>query len=132
MMELEKSMYYNAKPSIIEAARLLREDMTRCEDLLWERIKGKQICGLRFRRQHPIDIFIADFYCHRIRLVVEIDGEIHNSQKDYDIGRSAVMEKYDIKVIRFTNEDVEFNIEKVIHNIEIIIKERISSPPWGI
>jgi very-short-patch-repair endonuclease len=132
MMELEKSMYYNAKPSIIEAASLLREDMTRCEDLLWERIKGKQIYGLRFRRQHPIDIFIADFYCHRIRLIVEIDGEIHNSQKDYDIGRSAEMEKYDIKVIRFTNKDVEFNIEMVIRNIGIIVKERISSPPWGI
>jgi len=70
-------MYYNAKPSIIGAARLLREKMTRSEEILWERLNRKQIQGLRFRRQHPIDIFIADFYCHRIRLVIEIDGEIH-------------------------------------------------------
>jgi len=125
-------MYYNAKPAIIEAARLLREKMTRSEKMLWEKLNRKQIHGLRFRRQHPIDIFIADFYCHKVKLVVEIDGEIHNNQKDYDIGRSAEMEKYDIKVIRFTNEEVEFNIEKVLVNIERSIKERISSPPWGI
>jgi very-short-patch-repair endonuclease len=118
-------MYYNAKPSIIEAARLLRENMTKSEELLWEKLKGKQIWGLRFRRQHPIDIFIADFYCHRVKLVVEIDGEIHNLQKDYDIGRTAEMGKYDIKVIRFTNEEVENNIEKVITYIESIVKERI-------
>jgi len=132
MIELEKSMYYNAKPSIIGAARLLREKMTRSEEILWERLNRKQIQGLRFRRQHPIDIFIADFYCHRIRLVIEIDGEIHRLQKDYDIGRSAEMEKYDIKVIRFTNEEVEFEIEKVLNIIERTVKERNSSPPWGI
>jgi very-short-patch-repair endonuclease len=125
MIELEKSMYYNANSSIIEAARLLREKMTRSEEILWERLNRKQILGLRFRRQHPIDIFIADFYCHKAKLVVEIDGDIHNNQKDYDIGRSAAMEKYDIKVIRFTNEDVEFNIEKILSVIERTIKERV-------
>jgi very-short-patch-repair endonuclease len=125
MIELEKSMYYNAKPQIIEAARLLRETMTISEEKLWERLTKKQILGLRFRRQHPIDIFIADFYCHKAKLVIEIDGEIHNSQKDYDIGRSAEMEKFDIKVIRFPNEDVEYNIEKVLGIIQRTIKERI-------
>jgi len=132
MIELEKPMYYNAKPSTIEAARLLRERMTRSEELLWERLRGKQICGLRFRRQHPIDMFIADFYCHKVRLVIEIDGEIHKQQKEYDIGRSAEMGKYDIKVIRFSNEEVEFEIDKVIRIIEKIVIDRISSPPWGI
>jgi len=132
MIELEKPMYYNAKPSTIEAARLLRERMTRSEELLWERLRGKQICGLRFRRQHPIDMFIADFYCHKVRLVIEIDGEIHKQQKEYDIGRSAEMGKYDIKVIRFSNEEVEFEIDKVIRIIEKIVNDRISSPPWGI
>ena len=125
-------MYYNAKTSIIEAARLLRENMTRTEEILWERICGKKICGLRFRRQHPIDIFIADFYCHKVRLVVEIDGGIHSIQNDYDIGRSAEMEKYGIMVIRFANEEVEYDIEKVILAIESTVKKRLSSPPWGI
>jgi very-short-patch-repair endonuclease len=73
MEELDKGMYFNAKPDILEAARILRKNMTFSEKLLWDELKGKKICGLRFRRQHPIDIFIADFYCHEVRLVVEID-----------------------------------------------------------
>jgi very-short-patch-repair endonuclease len=124
MEELEKSMYYGAKPDILEAARILRKNMTLYEKLLWERLKLKQIIGLRFRRQHPIDIFIADFYCHEAKLVVEIDGEIHNQKKEYDDGRSAEMERYSIKVIRFTNLEVENNIEDVIERIEYEIKRR--------
>ena len=132
MIELEKAMYFNAKPDIFEAARILRKNMTSSEKLLWEQLKGKQILGLRFRRQHPIDIFIADFYCHEVRLVVEIDGEIHNQKKEYDDGREAEMEKYNIKTIRFINEEVENDIEKVIMKIKKMVKERLQSPPWGI
>jgi len=132
MEEIEKSMYYGAKPETFEAARILRKNMTLCEILLWEKLKLKQICGVRFRRQHPIDFFIADFYCHEARLVVEIDGEIHVIQKDYDNGRSAEMERYFIKVIRFSNSEVENNIKDVVKRIESQIKIRIQSPPWGI
>ena len=132
MEELEKTMYFKATPATLEAARILRKNMTHCEKLLWERLKGKQIGGHRFRRQHPIYFFIADFYCHEARIVIEIDGEIHDGQKDYDDGRSAEMEKYDIRVIRFTNKEVEENIENVISRIREIVSERIKSPPWGI
>jgi very-short-patch-repair endonuclease len=132
MEELEKSMYYGAKPSTLEAARILRENMTFHEELLWERLKHKQICGVRFRRQHPIDFFIAYFYCHQAKLVVEIDGEIHYQQKEYDNGRSGEMERYLIKVIRFTNSDVENNIEDVVRQIETEVRNRIKSSPWGI
>ena len=110
-------MYFKAKPDIIEAARLLRKNMTNSEMLLWERLKGKQICGLRFRKQHPIDIFIADFYCHEARLVIEIDGEIHDLKAEYDKGRTAELEKYGIEVIRFRNHEVVKNIEKVVSQI---------------
>jgi very-short-patch-repair endonuclease len=132
MEELEKSMYYGAKPETIEAAGILRRNMTLYEKLLWEKLKLKQISGLRFRRQHPIDFFIADFYCHQVRLVVEIDGEIHNQQTEYDYGRSAEMERYFIKVIRFTNAEVENNIDCVIKRITDEVDKRIKSPPWGI
>jgi len=125
MKEIEKSMYYGAKPITIAAAKILRDNLTTCEKLLWERVKQKQICGLRFRRQHPIDFFIADFYCHEAKLVVELDGEIHNQQKEYDDGRSAEMEKYSIKVIRFTNSEIENKIEEVIKRIENEINGRI-------
>jgi very-short-patch-repair endonuclease len=132
MEELEKSMYYGAKSETFAAAKILRDNMTTCEKLLWEKLKQKQICRLRFRRQHPIVFFIADFYCHEARLVIEIDGDIHIQQREHDDGRSAEMEKNSIKVIRFTNSEVENNIEEVIKIIENEIKCRTKSPPWGI
>jgi very-short-patch-repair endonuclease len=132
MKEIEKSMYFGAKPETFEAARILRKNMTPQEVLLWERLKLKQICSLRFRRQHPIDFFIADFYCHEARLVIELDGEMHDMQKDYDDGRSAEMAKYFIKVIRFSNYEIDNNIEKVLKKIEFEVNSRLKSPPWGI
>jgi very-short-patch-repair endonuclease len=132
MEELNKSMYFGAKSVTIETARLLRNRMTTSESLLWEKLKGKQLMGLRFRRQHPIDFFIADFYCHQARLVIEIDGEIHQSRNEYDIGREAEMEKYKIKVIRFTNADVDSDLDMVLTRIRNIATERLKSPPWGI
>ena len=125
-------MYYRATPEIINNARMLRENMTASEKLLWERLKAKQICGIRFRRQHPIFIFIADFYCHEARLVVEIDGEIHNQQIEYDDGRSAEMEKFFIKIIRFINYEVENEIDEVIESITNAVNQRLKSPPWRI
>jgi very-short-patch-repair endonuclease len=125
MKELDKTMYFRAKPLTLETARILRKRMTNCEILLWEKLKEKQILGLRFRSQHPIDIFIADFYCHKARLVVEIDGEIHEGQIEYDDGREAEIEKYGIKVIRFTNDEVINDIISVVNKIEAIVKERI-------
>ena len=106
--------------------------MTGAEKVLRERLKNKQVLKLRFRRQHPIDIFIADFYCHTVRLVIELDGKIHKMQKEYDEGRTAEMEQFDIQVIQFKNEEIENNIESVIKKIESTIKQRHKSPPWGI
>jgi very-short-patch-repair endonuclease len=125
MKELDKRMYFRAKPGTLETARILRKRMTNCEILLWEKLRGKQILGLRFRSQHPIDIFIADFYCHEARLVVEIDGEIHEGQIEYDDGREVEIEKYGIKVIRFTNDEVINNRDNVVNKIKTIVKERI-------
>lgn len=81
--------------------------------------------NLRFRPQHPIDIFIADFYCHPLRLVIEVDGGIHKSkdQKEYDLNRTAELNYWGIKVIRFTNKEVERNISFVISEIERICIE---------
>ena len=130
MKELDKNMCFGAKHDVMELAKSLRNTLTYLERLLREKLKGKQICGLRFRRQHPISFFIVDFYCHEARLVIEVDGEIHVDKIDYDDGRSAEMEKFGIKVIRFTNLEVENIIEKVIKRIEAIVNERIKSPPW--
>jgi very-short-patch-repair endonuclease len=84
--------------------------------------------GIKFRRQHPIDIFIADFYCHEARVVIEVDGGIHENRKEYDAGREAEIERYNLKVLRFTNAEVEYEIEKVIESIKLTLLERIKSP----
>ena len=89
--------------------------------------------GLRFKPQHPIDIFIADFYCHPLKLVIEIDGGIHksNDQRKYDIGREAELEHWGIIVIRFTNEEVENNINQIQNEIERIcaeVRSELQSP----
>jgi len=124
-------MFYNAKPNIFEKAKALQNNMTDAELILWEKLKGKQMLGLRFRSQHPIDIFIADFYCHPIKLVIEVDGGIHKTeaQKEYDIGRTAELNYWDIEVIRFTNEQIENDINQVIKEIERICINRQSELP---
>jgi len=125
------SMFYNAKPHIFEKAKSLRNNMTNSELTLWEKLKGKQMLGLRFRPQHPIDIFIADFYCHPLKLVIEVDGGIHKTsdQKEYDIGRTGELNYWDIEVIRFTNEQIENNINQVIKQIEQTCIKRQSELP---
>lgn len=122
-------MFYNAKPHIFEKAKALRANMTMAEKLLWERLKGKQVLGLRFLAQHPIDIFIANFYCHPLKLVIEIDGGIHNTleQKEYDTNREAELNQLGITVIRFTNQEVEQHIDEVIKKTtmqcELLLKQ---------
>ena len=86
----EFDIHFGAKPDILDKARELRQRETKAEKVLWYNIRDRKINGLKFRRQHALDIFIADFYCHEIKLVVEIDGSIHDlkENQEYDIGRS--------------------------------------------
>ncbi|WP_372950033.1 endonuclease domain-containing protein [Mariniphaga sp.] len=125
------SMFYNAKPHIFEKAKMLRKNMTQAELKLWAKLKGKKMLGLRFRPQHPIDIFIADFYCHPLKLILEVDGGIHKSkeQKEYDIGREGELENWGMKVIRFTNEEIENEIDLVMKEIKRICEKRKSELP---
>lgn len=116
----QESLFYGAPQLIISRARELRKDMTPAEVELWKHLKNKQLLGLRFRRQHPIDIFIIDFYCHQLKLVIEIDGEIHNNPENqaYDTKRTTKLERYGIKVIRFNNEEVFEDIDNVTATIK--------------
>ncbi len=116
------NLYYGASQEIKSRAKLLRKDITLPEKLLWNKLRDRQLAGLKFRRQHPIDLFIADFYCHEKRLVVEVDGEIHEYQKEYDEGRTAELERLGITVIRFSNEEVKNNIKLVTRRIKEVCK----------
>ncbi len=114
-----ENLFYGASPQICTYARELRKNMTETERILWNELRNRKISNCKFRRQHPIDIFIADFYCHEKKLVIEVDGEIHKKQKEYDIGRDAEMGDFRISVIRFKNDEVENKLNSVIEEIRV-------------
>jgi len=113
-------MFYGAKRAIFQNACELRKEMTPAEKMLWNRLNKSQL-GVRFKAQHPIDIFIADFYCHKCRLIVEVDGKIHLSQQEDDENRTAELERLGLIVIRFTNDEVLYDVEKVVDEIKRFI-----------
>ena len=107
---------------LVLAARKMRREPTTAERILWVRLKGRRL-GVKFRRQHPINQFIVDFCCLRSRLVIEVDGEIHSSQKGRDIERDRIIENLGYQVLRFTNNQACNETDKVI---EIISSKIIS------
>jgi very-short-patch-repair endonuclease len=113
------NMYYGADSETLRAAAILRRNLTLAELLLWKKLRDRKEFNIKFRKQHPINIFIVDFYCHKYRLVIEIDGEIHNDEEtsEYDLGRTAELNKYGIRVIRFTNDQIIFNMDLVLERI---------------
>jgi very-short-patch-repair endonuclease len=114
---IQKNMFYGAKRNIFINAKMLRRNMTLPELVLWSRLRDRKVFNVKFRRQHPIDIFIVDFYCHELKLVIEVDGEVHNDRKEYDSGREAELNKYGIKVLRLTNHQVIFDLKEVVKTI---------------
>ena len=116
---IDRSMFYNASPEIFERAKELRENMTPAENVLWAELNRRKIKGYRFKPQHPINRFIVDFYCHKAKVVIEIDGEVHEleEQVQRDQGRSSELEAFGLKVLRFSNQDVFENLEEVVKKI---------------
>ena len=113
-------MYKGAPPDSFAKAKFLRDNMTDAEKLLWEKLKDNKLKGFKFRREHPIHIYIVDFYCHKLKLIIEIDGGYHDSkeQKLLDAERSEILKFQELEIIRFANEEVLGNIEFVIRKIE--------------
>lgn len=113
----ERKMFFGSKPVTFIRARNLRENMTNAELVLWNRIRNNQLLGFRFKAQHPVAGFIADFYCHKAKLVIEADGLIHQTQKEYDLDRDKIFNDLGLTVIRFSNEEIENNPDYVIQTI---------------
>jgi very-short-patch-repair endonuclease len=124
---IDYEFFYGAPPEIFFRASQLRNNMTRSEMLLWEKLRRKKIYGLTFRRQHPINLFIADFYCHKAKLVIEVDGSLHEieSYKTRDKGRDDEFEKFGLITIRFSNDDIIYDIDSVIKKIKEVCSKRI-------
>ncbi|MEK6478519.1 endonuclease domain-containing protein [Catalinimonas sp. 4WD22] len=126
---MQRKMFYGAGPEIFARAKKLRATCTPAEIEMWKHLRESQL-GLKFRRQHPLANYIADFYCHKVKLVVEIDGSIHKLQhiKAYDEGRTYAIEQLGIKVLRFSNEEVFSDIETVIEKIKNIMSDLRQEP----
>lgn len=114
------SLHKHAIPQMYEYAKALRSSQTEAEELLWQRIRGRKLNGLKFRRQHPLHNFIADFYCNEKKLVVEIDGGIHDNAeaKLDDENRTTILNELGITVMRFSNDEVKTKIEEVLNEIK--------------
>lgn len=117
-------MFLGASHLIFQRATLLRNNMTPAEDLLWQYLKSNT-WGLKFRRQHPILRYVADFYCHKLKLIIEVDGGIHDNKevKVLDEERTLHLKENGIEIIRFKNENVLNNLEQVLDKIEEKAKE---------
>jgi len=100
-----------------EFARALRRAPTAAEERLWKALRGSRFHGAKFRRQVPFDRYVVDSYCHAAKLIIEIDGRQHEWHADYDAGRTEVLERMGVRVIRFTNEEVSADIESVLARI---------------
>ena len=114
-----------ASPTLFEFAKTLRQNSTEAEKLLRQKIKNKQVGDLKFRRQHPLDKYIADFYCHEKKLVIELDGNIHDAKekKEDDFNRTYVLNEFGITVLRFRNEEIKNEMAFVIEEIKKIARE---------
>jgi len=123
-------MFYGALPILFELARKLRDNQTDAEVFLWNQLGNIRNSKVRFKRQHPILYFIADFYCHKAKLIIEVDGGYHDipEQYQYDKEREHELEDLGLKVVRFTNEQVMYNIENTLKKIEDVIRERERTP----
>ncbi len=110
---------------LLERAKAMRANPTEAEAILWENLRGKKV-NAKFRQQHLIDDFIVDFVCLDKKLIVEVDGRIHDSQIDADAKRTERLELDNYKVIRFTNEEVIGNIDGVLNKITTELSQRIS------
>jgi len=102
-------------------ARNLRKNQTDAERLLWQKLRNRQLCGQKFRRQFPIDPFIVDFVCLELKLIVELDGSQHAEQIEYDQNRTEQLQQRGFKVIRFWNNDVLKNSTSVLEAINMAI-----------
>ncbi|TXF79662.1 endonuclease domain-containing protein [Chryseobacterium sp.] len=118
-------MWKGAPKEGFAKASVLRNNLTKSEALLWERLRQGQFKGLKFRRQHPVHIYIADFYCHRYQLIIEIDGAYHNTPEQIpkDGRRTKILEELGLVIIRFTNLEVETHMERVLEQIGDKIEE---------
>ena len=129
---MKENMFFGASNIIFEKAKQLRNNVTNTEMIIWGKLK-EYFPAYKFRRQHPISIYVADIYCHSLKLIIEIDGSIHNEieTKLHDAERQMNLEMMGLSVIRFTNEEIRNNIPEVITTLQTFINKKQIPPSGG-
>ncbi len=120
MRELFYIMKYRTKKILTDLSKNLRQNSTFAEKILWEKLRNKQFYGIKFRRQEPIGDYIVDFISFQKNLIIEIDGGYHkkSEQKEYDKYRDNYLKFNDAIILRFTNDDIINNLDKVLFEIK--------------
>ena len=122
-----KGGYIPYNNTLIQKARENRKNPTPAEQKLWyEVLQSRRLDNLKFTRQKPLDEYIVDFYCAELRFAIEIDGDTHARQKEYDKDRTKNLNKHGVEVIRYTNADVLNNLEGVYQDLQKRISARIA------
>jgi very-short-patch-repair endonuclease len=116
-------------PPLLKRAREMRQPQTPAETTLWRALRNRNL-KYKFRRQHPIENFIIDFYCAQAKLCIEIDGASHleAAQMEYDAARTAYLQESGYQLIRFTNDDVRYNLDAVVDSIVKKIESILDFP----
>lgn len=122
-------MGYYGNRELVKRARVLRGSMTRAEIILWSRLRSKKIDGYKFRRQQPILDYIVDFYCDELKLIIEVDGEIHsqNEKPKYDFRRDNILKINGYHILRLSNLEIETEINSTTNKIISFIIENLST-----
>jgi very-short-patch-repair endonuclease len=111
------------------AAKRLRRNQTDAERVLWFRLRDRRLAGLKFKRQVPVDRYVADFVCADAKLIIELDGGQHVAREAEDARRTAALEAFGYLVLRYWNNDVLNNIDGVLADILITINRQAPEPP---
>ncbi len=95
---------------------------------MWNTLRGNNFLDLSFRRQHIVDGYIVDFYCHKLKLAIEIDGSVHQNQIEEDVERQKIIEVRGIKFLRINSQEVEENLQGVLEEIKVFIAPSLTLP----
>ena len=118
-------------PTLLARARDMRKESAPAEQKLWRCLRDRQLNGFKFRRQHVVGPYIADFYCHQVRLIVELDGGSHEQRETYDATRTKIIERGGDLVVQFKNQDVFDFLDAVLEDILTHCEMRRAPSPSG-
>jgi very-short-patch-repair endonuclease len=118
-----------SNPGAVLRAKGLRRASTEAEEMLWDHLRDRRFLGLKFRRQAPVGPYVADFLCHEMRLVLELDGGIHTEERQlrHDVNRDANLQALGYRVLRFTNDQVQNELAAFLDTLGRLYHDRNSS-----